>query len=336
MVLKIVDDEKAIKKYARQFSGKFKPFIDEQIKVRLGHQGASFPAKVSWSKRLGIWTFSRPIKNIRYWNAFGMHKPRTGELLSITLEINFPWTGIDRKTGGTFARDFRGNIFVTHRGKIGGGKKGVGKYLFEHNYRGVWCFMEDGDSVTQVAVIGALNSTRFALQTAQFVKKIEMLKSGTASSRQTEIDFSEVTFRDDLVGSLPLPGGPDIDAECDRDLIISSLAALLTRWKFKIGNDEHRVLFLINPFVNKISHIFEVITENKEKSVLAAAAKLLLQTTNNESNCFPILILPEEMIITYAQMMKKIGIDIIGYHVEEDRITFPDLGKIKLDQNTQL
>ena len=174
-MLKVISDQPAIKKYAGQFAKKFKPFIDEEIKVKLGHQGAGFPAKVLWSKSLGIWKFSRAIKEVRYWNAFGVGKPGASSVLSIASEINFPWAQIDRKTGGAFAEDAWGNVFVIHRGKIGGGKKGVGKSLFEHNYRGVWSFMEDGDLVSQVAVIGTLNSTRFALQAAQFVKKIEIL-----------------------------------------------------------------------------------------------------------------------------------------------------------------
>jgi len=91
MILKTVAEQKAINKYVRQFIKSFKPFIDEQIKVKLGHQGASYKAKVLWSKRLGIWFFSRSLKNIRYWNAFGVGKPSADSLLSITCEINFPW-----------------------------------------------------------------------------------------------------------------------------------------------------------------------------------------------------------------------------------------------------
>ena len=329
-MLKVIADQLAIKKHARQFIRKFKPFVDEQIKVKLGHQGASFPAKVSFSKKLGIWIFSHAIKDVRYWNAFGIGKPQPGALLSITSEINFPWSGLDRKTGAAFAEDAWGNIFVIHRGKIGGGKKGIGKYLFEHNYRGVWSYMEDGDCITQVAVIGVLRSTRLALQTAQFVKKIEMLKSAAVHSSQTEINFPEVTFREDLVGSLPSSEEPDIDAQCDHDLVISNLAALLQNWKFKTGNDNNHELFLIDPSKNKISHIFEVLTDNKEKNILAAAAKLLLQTTGDEGNSLPILVLPEEKIIPYAQMLQKIGITVLGFRLEDDRIIFPDLGKIRL------
>lgn len=335
-MLKVITDQPAIKKYTRQFVRRFKPFIDEQIKVKLGHQGASFPAKVSFCKKLGIWIFSHVIKDVRYWNAFGIGKPQTGALLSITSEINFPWSGIDRKTGAAFAEDAWGNIFVIHRGKIGGGKKGIGKYLFEHKYRGVWSFMEDENCLTQVAVIGVLGSTRLAMQTAYFVKKIEMLKSAAVSSPQTEIDFPEVTFREDLVGSLPSSEEPDINARCDHDLIVSNLAALLKRRKFKTGNDDNHELFLIDPSNNRISHVFEVPADSKEKNILAAAAKLLLQTTGEEVNFLRVLILPEEKMIPYAQMLQKAGITVIGFRLEDDRIIFPDLVKIKLDQNPQL
>jgi hypothetical protein len=330
-MLKVIDDQQAIKKFSRQFVKAFKPFIDEQIKVKLGHQGASFPAKVLWSKKLGIWIFSHAIKETRYWNAFGVGKPREGTLLSITTEINFPWTGIDRKTGGAFAHDYLNNIFVIHRGKIGGGKKGVGKYLFEHNYRGLWSYMEDGNSLTQVAVVGSLRSPRFALQIAQFVKKIELMKSAAVQSTQTEFIFPEKSFRIDLVGSLPSATRPDVNSECDRDLIIDTLASLLTRWKYKTGNDDNCELFITDPLTVSVTHIFEVLTDIREQSLLAAAGKLLLLAANNNPLLF--IIMPDEKINLYAQRLEKINIGVIGFRLEEERIIFPDLGKIKLDQN---
>ena len=53
-MLKVIEDEKLIARYARQFAGTFRPFMDEKIRVKLGHQGASFSARVSWSKKLGM------------------------------------------------------------------------------------------------------------------------------------------------------------------------------------------------------------------------------------------------------------------------------------------
>jgi len=329
-MLKVIADQKAIKKYAGQFNKKFKPFVDEAIKVKLGHQGAGFSAKVLWSEELGIWKFSQTIKEVRYWNAFGIDKPGTSSVLSIASEINFPWAQIDRKTGGAFAEDAWGNVFVIHRGKIGGGRKGVGKSLFEHNYRGVWSFMEDGDSISQVAVIGNLASGRFALQAAQFVKKIEIMKLSTAASAQTEMDFAEITFREDLIGSaIPLPEDEIVSA-CDHDLVVSELAALLQRQKIKIGNDTESELFTVDPDENRISYIFEVLTDTKEKNVLAAAGKLLLQTSAAALNPLPVLVLPQEKVSHYGEELKRINISVVGFCWEEEGVIFSGLEKIKL------
>jgi hypothetical protein len=329
-MLKVIEEQAAIKKYAGQFNKKFKSFIDEEIKVKLGHQGAGFPAKVLWSKSLGIWKFSRAIKEVRYWNAFGVGKPGASSVLSIASEINFPWSQIDRKTGGAFAEDAWGNVFVIHRGKIGGGKKGIGKSLFEHNYRGVWSFMEDGDLLSQVAVIGALNSPRFALQAAQFVKKIEILKSTAAPSTQTEMNFSEISFREDLVGSAPSLVEDEISFACDHDLVVGSLAALLQRQKIKIGNDTESELFTVDPSENRISYIFEVLTDTKEKNVLAAAAKLLLQTSAAALNPLPVMVLPEDKVNSYAQELQRINISVLGFRWQEEKVIFSGLEKIKL------
>lgn len=330
-MLKVIADQPAIKKYAGQFNKKFKPFVDEAIKVKLGHQGAGFPAKVLWSKELGIWKFSQTIKEVRYWNAFGIGKPGTSSVLSIASEINFPWDQIDRKTGGAFAEDAWGNVFVIHRGKIGGGRKGVGKSLFEQNYRGVWSFMEDGDSISQVAVIGDLASSRFALQAAQFVKKIEIMKLSAAESTQTEMDFSEITFREDLIGSTTPLSEDEIISACDHDLVVSELAALLQRQKIKIGNDTESELFAVDPDENRISHIFEIVTDTKEKNMLAAAAKLILQTSAAAVNPFPVLVLPEDKINSYAQELQRINIFVIGFHWQEEKVVFLGLEKIKFE-----
>ena len=328
-MLKVIADQPAIKKYAGQFNKKFKPFVDEAIKVKLGHQGAGFPAKVLWSKELGIWKFSQTIKEVRYWNAFGIGKPGTSSVISIASEINFPWEQIDRKTGGAFARDAWGNVFAIHRGKIGGGRRGVGKSLFEQNYRGVWSFMEDGDSISQVAVIGDLASSRFALQAAQFVKKIEIMKLSAAESTQTEMDFSEITFREDLIGSTIPLSEDEIISACDHDLVVSELAALLQRQKIKIGNDTENELFAVDTAENRISYIFEIVTDTKEKSVLATAGKLILQTSAAAVNPLPVLVLPEDKVDSYAKELRRINISILGFHWQEERVVFSGLEKIK-------
>src|SRR5512133_326471 len=181
IMLKVVENESAIRRYQRDFIRGFKPLISEVIPVELGHPGASVRAKVGFSEQLGIWIFSRKIADHRYWNAFGIGRPEGGSRTAITCEINFPLCGIDRRTGGAFAEDGAGRLFVVHRGKLGGGRKGIGKGLFENHYRGVWEVLEDGGEETTVALIGVLRSPRFARQISQFVIKIARIKETAAA-----------------------------------------------------------------------------------------------------------------------------------------------------------
>lgn len=333
-MLKVVENEKLIRKYARQFARSFKLFQDETIKVKLGHQGASFPAKVFWSKKLGIWSFSQTVSGVRYWNEFGTGKPGEGSHLAITAEINFPWSGIDRKTGAAFAMDAWGRVYAVHRGKIGGGKKGIGKSLFEENYRGLWAWMEDGDTLAQVAVVGALHSPRFALQAALFVRKIGKLKEGVSFSLQTSLNFAEVSFREELIGVPPSSAADDLTESCDHDIIVNHLAALFHRWKHKAGNDaEQHELFLMPPGSEGISHVLAVPADSTERSVLATAARLLIQKSAEAGHPGAILLLPEDKLNQYVQLLERIDIMALAYRLEGERIIFPDLGKMRLDQN---
>ena len=332
-MLKVVDDEKLIARYARLFAKSFRPFVDEKIRVKLGHQGANFDAKVTWSKKLNLWIYSQATRDVRYWNVFGRGKPPASGHLTITAEINFPWKGIDRKTGAAFARDRQNRIYVIHRGKIGGGKKGVGKTLFEENYRGVWAWMEDGGSLSQVAVVGLLGSERFALQAAGFVEKIEKLKLAVSRSPQTSLDFPEVSFAGERVGNSPLSAPDEEIYAVDHELIVGHLAALLARRKFKIGNDENTELFMMRPASDSVSFLFAVCIDRREKNVLAAAAKLLLQKSARGGQPRAILVLPEKEASRYSEPLRRISIEVFVYRLEGEKILFPDLDRAGLDRN---
>jgi len=222
---------------------------------------------------------------------------------------------------------------VIHRGKIGGGKKGVGKSLFEENYRGIWAWMEDGDSLSQVAVVGLLGSERFALQAAGFVEKIEKLKLAASRSFQTSLDFPEVFFDGLRVGNPP-SSAPDEEIYAgDHDLVVGQLASLLSRRKYKIGNDERLELFMMRPASDGVSCLFAVCADRREKSVLAAAAKLLLEKSTRGGHPRAILVLPEEEANRYAEPMRRISIEVFGYRPEGEKILFPDLDLAGFDRD---
>ncbi len=324
-MLKVLKDESAVKKYRRQFIRSFKPFVDEKIQVHLGHPGGAFRAKVLWSDRLGIWMFHEKISGNRCGHAFGFGKPSGTSSISITCEINFPLHGIDRRMGGALAEDRRGRVFVVHRGKIGGGKKGVGKTLFEKHYRGAWAFMEDGDIVSTVALVGELISPRFVRQVTQFIRKVDTVKDMTARrSSQMEITFDEPRFREELVGS-----GYDVseqypDSDCDHGLVVSDLYAAKKRKGFRVGNDAVYDLFTVDE-KKQVTAVFQVMTDRSTAVLHAGISKLLLNSADLPGNPRLILTVPAGVDLSFADKLKKIGIQILEYEWQEDRAVFPGL-----------
>jgi hypothetical protein len=335
-MLKVIDDEKLIRKYAKVFVREFKPFADETIKVKLGHQGASFPARVRWSEKLGIWFFSQTVKGVRYWNAFGTDRPGKDSRLAITVEINFPRAGIDRRTGAAFASDTDGRVYAIHRGIIGGGKKGIGKSLFWDHYRGVWARMEDGRAPALVAVIGALGSPRFALQAALFVRKIGKLKAMASFSVQTSLRFPEITFREELIGRSPSPTSGHIAEACDHGLIVGRLAQMLEERGYKAGNDKNRELYLGTPDGRGPAYVLAVASDSSEGGILSAAAGLLIRKASEGEDARAVIVLPEQLMNKYARPLERIGVGVLSFRLEPDGVVFPDLNKIRLDQNQRI
>ena len=327
-MLKVVENEPAVRRYQRKFVGSFKPLTDEVIPVELGHPGASVRAKVAWSNRLGIWSFSRKIADHRYWHAFGVGRPEGGTRIPITCEINFPLCGIDRRTGGAFAEDGAGRVLVVHRGKLGGGRKGVGKGLFENQYRGAWEVMDDGGEETSIAVIGVLNSPRFARQIAQFVRKIARIKeTASARSAQAEFRFDELTLREELIGDRFREQERETGAECDHGLIVRDLAEALRGWNLRTGNDGCRDLLVMNR-EDRIRAVFQVRTEMALSGIHAGATQLLLNGLSLPGDPLLLLALPRPPEEPLREKLKRLNIDLLIYGWEGDRAVFPGLAGI--------
>jgi hypothetical protein len=327
-MLKVITDEAAIKRCQRQFVRSFKPVTVDTIPVKLGHPGASEKAKVAWSESLGIWFFSRKIAGSRYWNGFGIGRPEGGTAIAITCEINFPLCGVDRRTGGAFAQDRAGRLFVVHRGKLGGGRKGIGKSLFENHYRGAWEVMDDGGEETPIAVIGILQSPRFTRQIAEFVRKIARIKeTAAARSSQAELTFGELRLREELIGARYREQERETGAECDHGLIVRDLAEALKRHGLRTGNDGCRDLLAINR-AGRIRAVFQVLTEMSLAGIHAGATQLLLNGLSLPDNPLLILILPRPPEVALRDKLKRLNIDLLIYDWQEDRALFPGLAPL--------
>jgi len=324
-MLKAITDAKAIHRCQQHFTRQLKTWGKEKIPVNLGHQGASDRVRVWWSDELGLWFFPGKGEENRNWNAFGTARPKTDAALSITCEINFPKEGTDRRIGGVFAADGKGRTFVVHRGKLGGGRKGIGKALFERQYRGVWVDMEDGEEDTSVAVVGLLHSPRFARQLSQFVNKIDKIKDMAAPpSAQMEMGFDDLRLREELLGMRHCELLRDMASECDQGLVIRDLAAALKELRWKCGNDGLRDLMAVDK-EGDAAAVFQVKTNNLSKSVQEGATQLLVNSLHFPRPPRLILTLPEPLDAAMTAKLRRLHIETMIYAWRENKAVFPGL-----------
>jgi hypothetical protein len=104
--------------------------------------------------------------------------PNSNSSVDITCEINPPKEGIDRRCGGIFLKDMASGFFLAHSGKVGGGRKGIGKASFLAVYSGSPETIQWPDGVTsEVVVVGKIDSKAFLDNLADYVRAVEAFKA---------------------------------------------------------------------------------------------------------------------------------------------------------------
>jgi hypothetical protein len=147
----------------------------------IGWQGGGSRCATHWFSKLGFWAVleeSPPNANKRrFWNCFGINDPAQQHMLTITVEINPPHEGENRRVGGLFVRDEDGSIYIAHTGRVGGGRIGIGQNAFREFAPGHWWREIDTQSGTRIAaLLGPIDSRDFANQVADFVHKVADFK----------------------------------------------------------------------------------------------------------------------------------------------------------------
>jgi hypothetical protein len=99
----------------------------KKFKRKVGWRGEHGEFNLYWHQDAGFWVVFGLEELSRYWCAYGTLDPNQHGSLEITCEINPPTEGIDRHCGGVFLKDIRSGFYLAHSGRVGGGRKGIGK-----------------------------------------------------------------------------------------------------------------------------------------------------------------------------------------------------------------
>lgn len=125
---------RAFEAFKSAFAAGADPFQNHVV----GFPSGSWRVDVNWHGSAGVWGLfvSQPQDHQsgkllgHFWIAFGVDDPRKYKSLSITVQMNPPQEGEDRRIAGVFLRDEAGRFYVGHTGKVGGGRPGIGQQAF--------------------------------------------------------------------------------------------------------------------------------------------------------------------------------------------------------------
>jgi transcriptional regulator with XRE-family HTH domain len=152
-------------------------------KMALGNQGATWTDTVYYMPAHDIWTVFDGNPDAEWlWNTYGIGNPFDGGSRDMVCHLSVPAEDINRRVGAVYARAKGSrNTFILHRGRIGGGREGVGKSAFFEHYEGELVTALDGERVTEFALVGAVESASFLKDLAQFVHAVKNIKDAVTS-----------------------------------------------------------------------------------------------------------------------------------------------------------
>lgn len=327
-MLKIITDRNQIRKAQVQFEKVLGKILHKKIKGLIGHKGESWDAKFNWSGKLEFWAaFKGAIEDSRYWNAFGLKEPKINLSNSITAEINFPLEGINRRIAGVLLKDEKGNIFVCHSGRIGGGAPDIGKKLFIDNYRGEWVTPDEEEA--EVALVGQLNSPQFPYQIKEFVLEVERIKKIGKGELPKIAPKSKASFSPEFYGERRFKISKEVISNCNHGHIVGELARTLEAKGVKVGNSRQRDLYTLDK-KGSPSSLFEIKTDISLDSLYKGTGQLLLNSTGLKKRPQLIFVLPRRPAKMIEEKLDDLGIEFLIYRMDGKKVDFKDMEGLKI------
>ena len=322
----VITDKKRIAELHKHFHKQLDNFLTESIECGVGYPSGSFNDTVRYSPALNIW-LSHRAESTKFWNGFGVGRLIEGRNNSLNGEINFPNEGNNRRVSGAFAEEENGNVLVLHRGKIGGGKKGIGKYYFTDNFRGDFITAVDGDRETEFCLVGELGSSHFPRQVSNFINEIYRVKQIERDGSSTSfIEINDFKFTDEHSGKTETENNGIKLTERTHGIVINELAAELVRRKYKIGNDKNRDLFIHKQ--NRINTLFEIKTSCATQNLYAAVGQLIIYSIPIKNQVKLIIVVPEKLSKPVEKRLLEHGIKPLYYEWVDDLPTFTNLDEM--------
>jgi hypothetical protein len=250
-------------------------------------------------------------------------------MLSIAVETNSPYEGVNRRIGGVFVRDDEGRAYIAHSGKVGGGRPGIGKEAFWEFYGGeqVETVQWPDGQKSRMIVIGRIDSEHLPVHVARFVHEVARFKAA-ATSKKTVLRRQRLRriFTPEFEGPRRgyEPSG-EVEARCDHGIVVNRLHEALTEAGHNAVNDR-RDLYILDG--DKVTHLFEVKTDLSTTSVYQGVGQLMLHGAALDPVPKRIFVVPGAPDRTTRQALDRLGISVLVFDWEDGQPIFRRLREV--------
>lgn len=276
-----ITQEDEIKEANNQLFDKLAKLSHEKITINYGSAGGSYPIEIAYSEKYDLWWGnSDDRKSNRFWNPFGLKKPKPNSTVTGRCQINYSASGINNSVAGLFAKDSKGTFYLLHSGKVGGGQAGVGKNAFADYYTGRKSLIEFENQELEYYVITSLNSNRFYQNILDFVTSVydfkEYVKNGEVSGKPIK-EKNPLKDGEYLgIKTYDLPART-VSASNNHAIITTELISQLRAKGLHVERDQFRDAYTLNGN-NKIDRVFEVKSSLSRQSLYTAIGQLILHS----------------------------------------------------------
>lgn len=322
-MLRAITDFKRVAEIHRNYVEKMRRHLGQSARLKIGFKGEVRDMTAYHNGEL--WFTSQPSQNgNRYWDAYGL-EPTTTRSNNITVEINVPVEDINRAISAFYAEDSdTKEIFLLHRGKVGGGRPGIGKNAFTAWYcGGIASVDEIHGRTTEAFLITSLGDPHMADNVADFVKAVSVFKSTVTSAQQRPEqgngnNNTAHDFHDEFSGKKNIPSRASTTADCNHGRVVTALKRHLEAQhkgpSHRLINTKKIDLALMKS--SQLLHVWEVKTDISLQNLYTGIGQLIVHTMGHYM-CDKTLVLPDAPPLPNPFLigLKDLGISVLLYNM---------------------
>ena len=328
----LLESKEEIAKVQRKLETTIRRDFNTQAIKNIGHPGGTiYDAKVNTDGHYWFWSNDHKHKgesNPRRFNWFGLFSEDPA--LQISVEINIPYEARNHNVAGFFGRNNEtGVIYLLHSGRVGGGKKGVGKTAFM-----AWSdrrTIEVADSIGEVrdgVLVMPVESKAATRSVIRYIDDIAGFKEAVrAGVRDTpEFKHKEKLYRDfysEPRGRRKGKRASEIDYVSRHGDVLDALEAWRNSQSLEKGARlvKNVLLDLGVEMGQELVEVYEIKSTTARSHVYSAIGQLMVHGTAEK--CRRVIVLPdkEPMAPGLTDALRRLEIGLVKFKLDKVKAT---------------